>query len=129
MPIHIGAALLGHLDVQTTYGYVTVFQEDVIRHSRPTSPAAGRPGHTGPRPPPNGPNSKSTSINAKSSSATVGDHTPPPVNTNMNFPKGNVTEPRTYVRDSGAGGRASGENSPVRGRPSHDAEDSPTMKG
>ncbi|MET3948688.1 integrase [Arthrobacter sp. UYCu512] len=32
LPIHIGAALLGHLDLQTTHGYVTVFQEDVIRH-------------------------------------------------------------------------------------------------
>jgi len=32
LPIHIGAALLGHLDVQTTHGYVTVFHEDVIRH-------------------------------------------------------------------------------------------------
>lgn len=32
LPIHIGAALLGHLDVQTTHGYVTVFQEDIIRH-------------------------------------------------------------------------------------------------
>lgn len=32
LPIHIGAALLGHLDVQTTHGYVTVFHEDLIRH-------------------------------------------------------------------------------------------------
>jgi hypothetical protein len=32
LPIHIGAALLGHLDVQTTHGYVTVFNEDVVRH-------------------------------------------------------------------------------------------------
>ncbi len=32
LPIHIGAALLGHLDIQTTHGYVTVFNEDVIRH-------------------------------------------------------------------------------------------------
>lgn len=32
LPIHIGAALLGHLDVQTFHGYVTVFQEDVVRH-------------------------------------------------------------------------------------------------
>src|SRR3546814_12575417 len=32
LPIHIGAALLGHLDVQTFHGYVTVFQDDVIRH-------------------------------------------------------------------------------------------------
>lgn len=31
---HIGAALLGHLDEQATHGYVTVFQEDVIRHYR-----------------------------------------------------------------------------------------------
>jgi len=32
LPIHIGAALLGHLDLQTTHGYVTVFDEDVVRH-------------------------------------------------------------------------------------------------
>lgn len=31
-PIHIGAALLGHLNLQTFHGYVTVFQEDVVRH-------------------------------------------------------------------------------------------------
>ena len=28
LPIHIGAALLGHLDIQTTRGYVTVFEEN-----------------------------------------------------------------------------------------------------
>ncbi|MFD8536364.1 tyrosine-type recombinase/integrase [Streptomyces rubrogriseus] len=32
LPIHIGAALMGHLDIQTTRGYVAVFDEDVIRH-------------------------------------------------------------------------------------------------
>ena len=32
LPIHIGAALLGHLDIQTTRGYVTVFEENVIQH-------------------------------------------------------------------------------------------------
>lgn len=32
LPIHIGAALLGHLDIQTTRGYVAVFPEDVITH-------------------------------------------------------------------------------------------------
>jgi site-specific recombinase XerD len=32
LPIHIGAALLGHLNVQTTRGYVAVFAEDVIAH-------------------------------------------------------------------------------------------------
>ncbi|WP_219589317.1 tyrosine-type recombinase/integrase [Gordonia terrae] len=32
LPIHIGAALLGHLDLETTRGYVTVFNEDVTRH-------------------------------------------------------------------------------------------------
>jgi site-specific recombinase XerC len=32
LPIHIGAALLGHLDLETTRGYVAVFEEDVIRH-------------------------------------------------------------------------------------------------
>ncbi|MGR6968165.1 hypothetical protein ACU639_00840 [Streptomyces cynarae] len=30
LPIHIGAAVLGHLDVRTTRGYVTVFDEDFI---------------------------------------------------------------------------------------------------
>jgi integrase len=32
LPIHIGAALLGHLNLETTRGYVAVFQEDVVRH-------------------------------------------------------------------------------------------------
>lgn len=32
LPIHIGAALLGHLNIQTTQGYVAVFEQDVIRH-------------------------------------------------------------------------------------------------
>jgi len=32
LPIHIGAALLGHLNLQTFHGYVAVFHEDVIRH-------------------------------------------------------------------------------------------------
>jgi integrase len=32
LPIHIGAALLGHLDIQTTRGYVAVFDNDVITH-------------------------------------------------------------------------------------------------
>jgi integrase len=32
LPVHIGAALLGHLDVQTTRGYVAVFEEDLVRH-------------------------------------------------------------------------------------------------
>ncbi|MGW6841180.1 tyrosine-type recombinase/integrase [Streptomyces sp. NPDC054958] len=32
LPIHIGAALLGHLNLQTTQGYVAVFNEDVVAH-------------------------------------------------------------------------------------------------
>ncbi|MEV6906096.1 site-specific integrase [Amycolatopsis sp. NPDC051071] len=32
LPIHIGAALLGHLNIQPTRGYVAVFEEAVIRH-------------------------------------------------------------------------------------------------
>ncbi|WP_327306049.1 site-specific integrase [Streptomyces sp. NBC_01298] len=32
LPIHIGAALLGHLNLQTTQGYVAVFAEDVVGH-------------------------------------------------------------------------------------------------
>lgn len=32
LPIHIGAALLGHLDTRTTGGYVAVFNEDLVRH-------------------------------------------------------------------------------------------------
>jgi hypothetical protein len=32
LPIHIGAALLGHLSLQTTRGYVAVFNDDIVRH-------------------------------------------------------------------------------------------------
>ncbi|WP_307530526.1 tyrosine-type recombinase/integrase [Streptomyces umbrinus] len=32
LPIHIGAALLGHLNLQTTQGYVAVFAEDIVGH-------------------------------------------------------------------------------------------------
>ncbi|MFD0340314.1 site-specific integrase [Streptomyces sp. NPDC127117] len=32
VPIHIDAALLGHLNVQTTRGSMAVFEEDVVRH-------------------------------------------------------------------------------------------------
>ncbi|MGY5283358.1 tyrosine-type recombinase/integrase [Nocardia gipuzkoensis] len=32
LPIHIGAALLGHMNIQTTRGYVAVFDEDVVHH-------------------------------------------------------------------------------------------------
>jgi Phage integrase family len=32
LPIHIGAALLGHVNLQTTQGYVAVFNEDVVAH-------------------------------------------------------------------------------------------------
>ncbi|MGW7137471.1 tyrosine-type recombinase/integrase [Streptomyces xanthophaeus] len=31
LPIHIGAALLGHLNLQTTQGYVAVFAEDIVQ--------------------------------------------------------------------------------------------------
>ena len=32
LPIHIGAAVLGHTSLQTTRGYVAVFNEDLVRH-------------------------------------------------------------------------------------------------
>ena len=32
LPIHIGAALLGHLSLETTRGYVAVFDDEVVRH-------------------------------------------------------------------------------------------------
>lgn len=32
LPIHIRAALLGHTNLQTTRGYVAVFDEDIVRH-------------------------------------------------------------------------------------------------
>jgi site-specific recombinase XerD len=32
LPIHIGAALLGHLHIQTTRGYLAVFDEQITRH-------------------------------------------------------------------------------------------------
>jgi hypothetical protein len=32
LPVHIGAALLGHMNLQTTQGYVAVFAEDIVGH-------------------------------------------------------------------------------------------------
>ena len=32
LPIHIGAAVLGHASLQTTRGYVAVFNDDLVRH-------------------------------------------------------------------------------------------------
>jgi integrase len=32
LPIHIGAALLGHLSLETARGYVAVFDDEVVRH-------------------------------------------------------------------------------------------------
>ncbi|GAA1309049.1 hypothetical protein GCM10009634_73660 [Saccharothrix xinjiangensis] len=32
LPIHIDAALLDHSHLQTTRGYIAVFDEDVVRH-------------------------------------------------------------------------------------------------
>ena len=85
LPIHIGAALLGHLDLQTTRGYVAVFNEDVVRHyqaflARPRARATGRRVPAVRRE--NGPSSKSTSTSAKSSSATAAGPTAPPASTN-----------------------------------------------
>ena len=34
LPIRIAAKLLGHLDLNTTQGYVAVYPEEVIRHYR-----------------------------------------------------------------------------------------------
>ena len=34
LPIHIAAKLLGHLDLDTTQGYVAVYPAEVIRHYR-----------------------------------------------------------------------------------------------
>ncbi len=34
LPIHIAAKLLGHLDLNTTQGYVAVYDEQVIRHTQ-----------------------------------------------------------------------------------------------
>src|SRR6266851_3671261 len=32
LPVHIAAKLLGHLDINTTRGYVAVYDDQVIRH-------------------------------------------------------------------------------------------------
>ena len=85
LPSHIGAALLGHLNIQTFHGYVAVLQEDVICHYQAhlANRRAGRPAvEYRPSPTTNGPSSSSTSTNAKSNSANADAHTPPRANTN-----------------------------------------------
>ena len=71
LPIHIGAALLGHLNLETTRGYVAVFNEDVIRHyqgflDRRRQARPGRQMNTGRSPNPSGSGSRNTSTSAKS---------------------------------------------------------------
>ena len=38
LPIHIGAALLGHLSLETTRGYVAVFDDEIVRHYQAVPP-------------------------------------------------------------------------------------------
>lgn len=47
LPIHIAAKLLGHVDLNTTRGYVAVYEEEVIRHYQThlARRRAFRPGH------------------------------------------------------------------------------------
>jgi site-specific recombinase XerD len=76
LPIHIGAALLGHLSLETTRGYVAVFEEDLVRHyqtylerRRQLRPVEEyRPATDA-----EGPSSRLISTNAKSSSVTAVD--------------------------------------------------------
>ena len=67
LPIHIGAALLGHLNIQTTRGYVAVFDEDVVQHYAAflagRVPSA-RPKNTARLPPPSGTSSRSSLLTA-----------------------------------------------------------------
>lgn len=85
LPIHLGAALLGHVNLQTTQGYVAVFEEDVIRHTQDflARRRAMRPKRSTGRPPTrSGTNSRNTSTSARSSSARVVDPTEPAASTN-----------------------------------------------
>ncbi|MFI1488843.1 tyrosine-type recombinase/integrase [Streptomyces sp. NPDC020747] len=79
VPIHIGAALLGHLSLQTTRGYVAVFDEDVTRHYQQFLDNAGicglRPNTDPPRPT-SGPHSRTTSTPARSNSTPAAAPTP-----------------------------------------------------
>lgn len=87
VPIHIGAKLLGHLDLATTQGYVAVFEEETVRHYQdflarrraPYAPATST-ARSATR---IGQSSRSTSTSARSSSAAAPAPTAPPVSTNM----------------------------------------------
>ncbi|MEV4239748.1 site-specific integrase [Nocardia sp. NPDC050408] len=64
LPLHIAAALLGHLDLDTTRGWTAVFAEDVIRHHQQFIThrrALATATNTATSHPRNGPSSKSTS--------------------------------------------------------------------
>ncbi|WP_406275864.1 site-specific integrase [Nocardia sp. NBC_00881] len=86
LPIHIGAALLGHMNIQTTRGYVAVFDENIVHHYAAFSKNAdgsGRPTSTGPSLTESGTNSMSTSTNARSNSGHADGPTGPAGSTNM----------------------------------------------
>ena len=69
LPLHIAAALLGHIDLETTRGYTAVFPEEVIiRHqnSLPAAAPSATPPSTATSPQTSGPTSRSTSSSAAS---------------------------------------------------------------
>ena len=69
LPIHIGAALLGHVNLQTTRGQRPCSTKTSSATTRDFSTGAARPGHrmsTGRSPNPSGSGSRSTSTSARS---------------------------------------------------------------
>ena len=52
LPPHIAQVIAGHRDINVTMGYKAIYPDEVITHTRRSSPAAGRPGpprNTAPR--------------------------------------------------------------------------------
>jgi site-specific recombinase XerD len=85
LPIHIGAKLLGHLDLATTQGYVAVFEEDTVRHYQDFLAAAvrcARATSTARSATRSGWSSKTTSTSARSSSARARGRMEPRASTN-----------------------------------------------
>jgi hypothetical protein len=84
LPIHIGAALLGHLNLQTAREYVAVFNEDVVRHYQEfldrRRKVRSADEYISLSPTVSGPNLRNTSTGERSSWAVTHDHTVPIAN-------------------------------------------------
>ena len=123
LPIHIGAALLGHLICRqpaATSPSSTKTSSATTRHSSTGGARCARPTNTGRPPTPSGPSSRSTSTSARSNWAAAAAPTAPPASTSIRLHP--LPRPAGRPQDAGPAGRD-------RSRPAQPAGNAPHAEG